>query len=225
MLAELKNKLIVSCQATEDEPLRDSVIIGKLAYSAFIGGASGIRANGVLDIQEIKKRVSLPIIGILKNKYPNSNVFITPTLKEIQELYDEGVEIIAFDATRRNRPDDMDLKTFVMKIKEKFPNQILMGDISTVEEAIFAEKIGIDIVATTLVGYTEESCNNSQLEELEKIVKTVNIPVIAEGNIDTPEKAKKALELGAFAVVVGGAITRPHQITRRFIDVIEAKKN
>ncbi|WP_339010931.1 N-acetylmannosamine-6-phosphate 2-epimerase [Fusobacterium animalis] len=218
ILESIKGKLIVSCQALKDEPLHSSFIMGKMAYAAYLGGAAGIRANTVEDIKEIKKNVSLPIIGIIKKVYGNCNVYITPTIKEVEELVNEGVQIIAIDATKRERPDKKNLKDFIAEIKEKYPNQIIMADISSVDEALYAEKIGFDIVGTTLVGYTDYTKNYKALEELEKVVKAVKVPVIAEGNIDTPLKAKKALEIGAFAVVVGGAITRPQQITKKFVD-------
>ena len=220
-LENIKGKLIVSCQALEDEPLHSSFIMGRMAYAAYVGGAGGIRANTVEDIKEIKKNVSLPIIGIIKKVYDNCNVYITPTIKEVEALVNEGVQIIAIDATKRERPDKKDLKDFINEVKKKYPNQLIMADISSVDEALYAEEIGFDMVGTTLVGYTEYTKNYKALEELEKVIKTVKIPVIAEGNIDTPLKAKNALELGAFAVVVGGAITRPQQITKKFVDEME----
>ena len=222
ILENIKGKLIVSCQALEDEPLHSSFIMGRMAYAAYVGGAGGIRANTVEDIKEIKKNVSLPIIGIIKKVYDNCNVYITPTIREVEALVNEGVQIIAIDATKRERPDKKDLKDFINEVKKKYPNQLIMADISSVDEALYAEEIGFDMVGTTLVGYTEYTKNFKALEELEKVIKTVKIPVIAEGNIDTPLKAKNALELGAFAVVVGGAITRPQQITKKFVD--EMKK-
>jgi thiazole biosynthesis protein thiG len=223
-LENIKGKLIVSCQALEDEPLHSSFIMGRMAYAAYVGGAGGIRANTVEDIKEIKKNVSLPIIGIIKKVYDNCNVYITPTIKEVEALVNEGVQIIAIDATKRERPDKKDLKDFINEVKKKYPNQLIMADISSVDEALYAEEIGFDMVGTTLVGYTEYTKNYKALEELEKVIKTVKIPVIAEGNIDTPLKAKNALELGAFAVVVGGAITRPQQITKKFVDEMEKIK-
>ena len=223
-LENIKGKLIVSCQALEDEPLHSSFIMGRMAYAAYVGGAGGIRANTVEDIKEIKKNVSLPIIGIIKKVYDNCNVYITPTIKEVEALVNEGVQIIAIDATKRERPDKKDLKDFINEVRKKYPNQLIMADISSVDEALYAEEIGFDMVGTTLVGYTEYTKNFKALEELEKVIKTVKIPVIAEGNIDTPLKAKNALELGAFAVVVGGAITRPQQITKKFVDEMEKIK-
>ncbi|GAB3790514.1 N-acetylmannosamine-6-phosphate 2-epimerase [Virgibacillus kimchii] len=212
----MSKKLIVSCQALEDEPLHSSYIMSKMALAAYEGGANGIRANTVADVQAIKKEVNLPIIGIIKQDYDDSEVRITPTIKEVQALYEEGVEIIAFDATDRVRPHHETLETFFHKVKENFPGQTFMADVSNVQEAIQAEKLGVDLVGTTLVGYTADTEGDQPLDSLEAILHAVDIPVIAEGNIDTPNKAKRALELGASAVVVGSAITRPQEITKKF---------
>lgn len=216
ILEMIKSKLVVSCQALEDEPLHDPYIMSKMAYAAKLGGASGIRANSVKDIHAIKKEVDLPIIGIIKRDYTNSNVYITATMKEIDELYQEGVDIIAFDATQQTRPGGQSFQEFFAEVKAKYPNQLFMADISTLEEAIAAEKAGVDIVATTLAGYTPYSEGTVPLELLEQVISHVSVPVIAEGNMDTPEKAKRAIELGAHAVVVGSAITRPKVITEMF---------
>lgn len=219
---QLKGKLIVSCQALEDEPLYSSFIMGKMALAATQAGAGGIRANTISDIKEIKKNTNLPIIGIIKRNYGNCNVYITPTIKEVDELVKEGVDIIAIDSTRRHRPDNVELKCFVKNIKEKYPNQIVMGDISNVDEAVYSEKIGVDIVGTTLCGYTDYTRGDNPLNTLQEVLKAIKIPVIAEGNLDTPEKAKKSIQMGALAVVVGGAITRPKQIAEKFIKAIES---
>lgn len=219
---QIKGKLIVSCQALEDEPLYSSFIMGKMALAATQAGAGGIRANTISDIKEIKKNTNLPIIGIIKRNYGNCNVYITPTIKEVDELVEEGVDIIAIDSTRRQRPDNVELECFVKNIKEKYPNQIVMGDISNVDEAVYSEKIGVDIVSTTLCGYTDYTKGDNPLNTLQEVLKAVKIPVIAEGNLDTPEKAKKSIQIGALAVVVGGAITRPKQIAEKFIKAIES---
>lgn len=169
--------------------------------------------------------MDLPIIGILKRVYNDNPVFITPTMKEIDELVETGCEIIATDATSRVRPDGKTLEEFFKEVKEKYPNNKFMADCSTVEEAIFADKLGFDFIGTTLVGYTEESKNDKIEEEDFKIIKEiigkVSKPVIAEGNIDSPEKARRVLELGSYSVVVGSIITRPQLITKRFVDEIE----
>lgn len=218
ILEKIKGKLIVSCQALEHEPLHSSYIMGRMAYAAFEGGASGIRANTVVDIKEIKKNVDLPIIGIIKHQYGDNPVYITPTMNEIDELTKEGLDIIAIDGTKRERPDGRKLADLFREAREKYPNQLFMADISCVEEAKYCEELGFDIVGTTLVGYTEYTKGRNPLEELKKVVQAVNCMVIGEGNLDTPVKAKHALEVGAFAVVVGGAITRPQQITKKFVD-------
>lgn len=218
---QVKGKLIVSCQALPDEPLHSSYIMGRMAYAAYVGGASGIRANTVADIKEIKTTVDLPIIGIIKHQYGDNNVYITPTMAEIDALVAEGVDVIAIDGTKRERPDGRTLEDLMKEVRAKYPEQLFMADISCAEEAVECERLGFDIVGTTLVGYTEYTKGNDPLTELAKVVAAVKIPVIGEGNLDTPAKAKKALETGAYAVVVGGAITRPQQITRKFVTEME----
>ncbi len=214
----VRGKLIVSCQALEEEPLHSPFIMGKMALAAKDGGASGIRANSVTDIQAIKKEVTLPIIGIIKREFDHSDVRITPTIEEVTALYNEGVDVIAFDATKRLRPDGLTLEQFIKQIKESCPGQEFMADVSTLDEAKRAHELGIDIIATTLVGYTDYTVGHEPLKVLGEIIKSVPARIIAEGNINSPYKAKKALELGAYAVVVGSAITRPQLITKQFIN-------
>lgn len=220
----LRSKLIVSCQALENEPLHSSFIMGRMAKAAYEGGAAGIRANTVEDIVEIKKNVSLPVIGIIKAVYDNSEVYITPTLNEVDHLMEVKPEIIALDATKRMRPDGTYLKEFFEKVKKKYPKQKFMADCSTVEEALLADELGFDFIGTTLVGYTPYSANDkieqNDFEIIRKILKEVHHPVIAEGNIDVPKKAKRVIELGCYSVVVGAAITRPQLITRKFTEAL-----
>lgn len=225
MINDLKGKLIVSCQALPHEPLHSSFIMGRMAVAAKEGGAAGIRANTKEDIIEIKKNVDLPVIGIVKRDYEGSNVYITPTMKEIDELVEANSDIIALDATISKRPDGLKLEEFFKEIKKKYPNQYLMADCSTIEEAIFADKLGFDFIGTTLVGYTEQSkdlkieCND--FEFIKEVLKNVKHNVIAEGNINTPQKARRVLEIGCFSVVVGSIITRPQLITKSFVEEIE----
>ncbi len=219
---KIKNSLIVSCQALEYEPLYSSYIMSKMALAAKQGGAVGIRANSIKDIQAIKEEVDLPIIGIIKKDFDDSKVMITPTLSEIDKLYQEGVDIIAFDATERLRPNGQTFEQFIKEVKNKYPKQQFMADVSNLEEARTAYESGIDLIATTLVGYTDYTEGNDPLEELKTIVEGVPTRIIAEGNISTPKKAKRALNLGAYAVVVGSAITRPKQITEGFIKTIQS---
>lgn len=212
-MEKIHNNLIVSCQALEGEPLHSSFIMSKMALAAQMGGAKGIRANSVEDIHAIKKEVDLPIIGIIKKDYVGTDVYITPTMKEVDALVEEGVDIIAMDATIQSRLNDLSLDDFFKAVKEKYPHQLFMADCSTVEEAIHADELGFDFIGTTLVGYTPQSQNlkieNNDFEIIKEIVKHVKHPVIGEGNIDTPEKVKRVLELGCYSVVVGSIITRP----------------
>ena len=185
----------------------------------------GIRANTREDIEEIKKNVDLPVIGIVKRDYPDSKVYITPTMKEIDELMEVKPEIIAVDATISLRPGNVTLDEFYHQIREKYPEQMLMADCSTVEEALHADELGFDFIGTTLVGYTEQSkdmkIEQNDFELIKKIVKNVKHNVIAEGNINTPEKVKRVMQLGVFSIVVGSAITRPQLITKSFVEEME----
>ena len=220
----IQGGLIVSCQALEHEPLHSSFIMGRLAIAAKQGGAIGIRANTAADVKEIKQQVDLPVIGIVKRNYGTNPVFITPTIQEVDELAAVGAEIIAVDATVRARPDGKTLEAFVKEIRSKYPDVLLMADISSTEEAINAEKLGFDLISTTLVGYTEETSHMKLYDEdfavLKEIIASVHTPVVAEGNVMTPEMAARCLEVGVYCVVVGGAITRPQQITERFAAAI-----
>jgi N-acylglucosamine-6-phosphate 2-epimerase len=227
MIEQLRSQLIVSCQALPDEPLHGSVIMARMAVAAKEGGASGIRANGIEDIQAIQAVIDLPIIGIIKREYDGSDVYITPTLEEVDALVSAGVNLIALDATQRQRPDGSTIATFFPLVREKYPNQRFMADCATLEDAVRAEQLGFDVVAPTLYGYTAETAGKKVYENdfqfLREMVQIVSIPVIAEGNVITPEHARRVLELGAHAVVVGGAITRPQQIAKRFVEGISQK--
>lgn len=219
----IRGQLIVSCQALPEEPLHSSFIMSKMAYAAMLGGAKGIRANSVEDIREIKEMVDLPIIGIIKEVYEGSNVFITPTNKEIELLNQEGVAIIALDATKRIRPDGKTISEVFPEIRETYKEQIFMADCSTYEEAKEAYELGFDCLGTTLSGYTEYT-KHHQLPDLalmERLVQDFPIPVIAEGGIWSPEELKRVFNLGVHSAVVGTAITRPMEITKKFIDAIK----
>ena len=221
----LKGKLIVSCQALPHEPLHSSFIMGRMALAAKEGGAAGIRANTKEDIAEIQAQVDLPIIGIVKRDYEDSKVYITPTMKEINELMEVRPDIIALDATHSLRPGGRTLDEFYREIRNSYPEQLLMADCSTVEEALFADQLGFDFIGTTLVGYTDQSkslkIESNDFEIIRQIVAKVKHRVIAEGNINTPEKARRVIELGAFSVVVGSIITRPQLITKSFAEALD----
>ena len=222
----LKGKLIVSCQALPQEPLHSSFIMGRMARAAKEGGAAGIRANTKEDIKEIQEVTGLPVIGIVKRDYPDSAVYITPTMKEIEELMEVKPEIIAIDATGALRPGNVTLADFFHQIKEKYPEQKLMADCSTIEEALFADELGFDFIGTTMVGYTPQSkglkIEENDFEILRTILKKVKHPVIAEGNVNSPEKAKRVIELGSYAVVVGSSITRPQLITKGYAEAVNS---
>ncbi len=223
-IKSLKGQLIVSCQALPDEPMHSSFVMGRFALAAFEGGAKGIRANTKEDIAEIRKNVDLPIIGIVKRDYEDSPIYITTTMREVDELMEVKPEIIAMDATARLRPGGVTIDEFFKEVKEKYPDQLYMADCATVEEALHADELGFDFVGTTMVGYTEESkglhIEENDFEIIRKILEKAKHKVIAEGNIDTPEKLVRVTQLGVYATVVGSIITRPMLITKRFTDAL-----
>lgn len=221
MLDKVKGRLIVSCQALENEPLHSPFIMGRMAKAAMEGGAVGIRAQGVEDIIEIKKVTGLPVIGIIKRNYEDSDIYITPTKKEVDELLTTGCEMIALDATNRVRPNNEDLKEIIKYIKEN--GVLVMADISNYDEAVKAQEYGVDCVSTTLSGYTPytETLEGPDFVLMERLVKDLEIPVIAEGKVNTPQDLKKVFELGVHSSVVGSAITRPQLITEKFVKAIE----
>lgn len=221
MLEKLRGKLIVSCQALPEEPLHSSFIMGRMALAAKQGGAAGIRAQSVEDINEISKVVDLPIIGIIKKVYPDSPIHITASRKEVEDLLTTKCEIIALDATPRPRPNGDKLEDLLKLIHDN--GRLAMADCSTYKECIEADKMGFDIVSTTLFGYTPYSVKlvGPDFETTKKIVENVNAFVIAEGKINTPEDLKKVYEYCKVdSAVVGTAITRPQDITKTFTRVL-----
>lgn len=221
---KVRKGLIVSCQALETEPLHSSFIMSRMARAAKESGAVGIRANSIVDIQAIQDEVDLPIIGIIKKVYEGSDVFITPTVKEVRAVCATGAEVVAMDATKRKRPNNEQLIEIVSTIREEFPETLLMADTATLEDVAYAEEIGFDFIGTTLYGYTDETKGgniaDNDFEHLKAVLNQTKLPVVVEGKIDTPVKAKTVLELGGFSVVCGGAITRPQEITKKFVDEI-----
>lgn len=226
VIEKLKGGLIVSCQALDDEPLHSPIIMAKMAYAAKLGGAAGIRANSYKDIVKIKKNVDLPVLGIVKRDYDDSEIYITPTIREIDELVAAGTDIIALDATNRLRPGGKTLEEFIKEIRSAYKDILIMGDVSDYKEGIRAYELGFDLVSTTMSGYTPYSrdAESPDFELIERLAGSVAIPVIAEGKIWVREEAVQALKVGAYAVVVGTAITRPMEITKRFVEAIGGRQ-
>ena len=226
ILNKIKGGLIVSCQALKTEPLYDSYIMSKMAWAAYLGGAVGIRANTVVDIKAIKEKVDLPVIGIIKEEYPDSDVYITPTMKEIDALVEIKCEIIAIDATRRVRPNGVELKDFFTEVRAKYPNQLFMADTSCFEEGELAEGLGFDLIGTTMAGYTPYTKGRAlpDLELIREYRKRLSTPIIAEGGIWSPDDLVNVYKAGAFSAVCGTAITRPMDITKRFVKALEREE-
>lgn len=220
IIEKLKGKVIVSSQAMPDEPFYDEKCMIAMMQSVINGGAAGLRVAGARDVRNAKK-FGVPVIGLTKPEKLPQNwknvVYITPTLKEVRELIDANADIIAFDGTQRER-ENCNLENIIEEIHNA--EKLAMADISTLQEGINADKLGADIISTTLSGYTNESGEKSDMPDFElltELVKVTKKPVILEGRIWAPEEVKKAFALGAHSVVIGSAITRPQLITRRFI--------
>ncbi|ETT49550.1 MULTISPECIES: N-acetylmannosamine-6-phosphate 2-epimerase [Paenibacillus] len=211
--------LIVSCQALEHEPLHGGDTMAKMARAAVQSGAIGIRTNGVPDIVAIKKEVNVPVIGLIKREIPGSAIFITPTLDEVKAIVSAKAEIIALDVT--NREERLESVKPLIEYAH-LRGVLVMADISTFEEGLAAEKLGVDFIGTTLSGYTPYSTQQEgpDLVLIQQLSGSVNIPVVAEGRIWTPEDAAKAKNAGASYVVVGSAITRPQLITSRYVKAV-----
>lgn len=225
ILSAIKGSIIVSCQALPDEPLycEEMSLMPFMAEAAKRAGSKAIRTSSVRDVIAIKAKTGLPVIGLIKIKYEGFETYITPTMKEVEELVAAGSDIIALDCTFSKRGDNKTINEFIAEIKAKYPEIILMADISTFEEGVNAYNCGVDIVGTTMSGYTPQSekTEGPNFLLVEKLTKALTIPVIAEGKVHYPEQAKKMLEIGAHAVVVGGAITRPLEIAQRFFGAIK----
>jgi N-acylglucosamine-6-phosphate 2-epimerase len=205
----------------EDEPLFGSEIMARMAVAAELGGAVGIRANSPVDISAIRTATSLPIIGLWKVNVASFDVYITPRLSEAIAVSQAGADIIAIDATNRPHPDG-ETSEYIGKIRDTAGKPVL-ADVSTYAEAIAAQEAGADFISTTMSGYTRYSAQGPgpDIALIRALSSVLKVPLIAEGRISSPEEARAAMDAGAFAVVVGGAITRPQQITKRFFKALK----
>ena len=220
-LDAIHGQMIISCQAVEDEPLyvEEKSIMYLMARAAKQAGTPAIRTSSIRDVVAIKEETELPVIGLVKIQYPGYEEYITPTMKEVDDLTAAGADVVALDCTLRKRGDGTTVNEFIAQIKEKYPDIILMADISNYEEGINAWKCGVDIVGTTMSGYTAYTVSGTDepdYELMERLARDTDIPVIGEGRIHYPEQAVRALQTGVWAIVVGGAITRPLEIALRF---------
>jgi N-acylglucosamine-6-phosphate 2-epimerase len=218
IVASLAGGVIVSCQANPEDPLHGPRFMAAMARAAVIGGAVAIRANGPDDIAAIRKVVSVPIIGIWKVDVPGFDVRITPTIEQARAAAGAGASIIALDATDRPHPGVASIAELIDEVRAETGLPV-MADVSSVAEGLAAELAGAELVATTLSGYVEgePQTGSPDLALVERLAPLLHVPLIAEGRISTPDEAAQAIELGAFAVVVGHAVTRPEWITERFV--------
>ncbi len=227
LFEQMKGKVIVSCQAVPGEPLyvEEKSIMYLMARAAKQAGTPVIRTSSIRDVTAIKEETGLPVIGLIKVQYDGFESYITPTMKEVDALVEAGSDVIALDCTKQKRGDGKSISEFITEVRRKYPDEILMADISTYEEGVNAWKLGVDIVGTTMSGYTPYSpkLDGPDYELVKKLSSTVDIPVIGEGRVHSPEQAVEMLNAGAFAVVVGGAITRPLEIAQRFIKAVEGR--
>lgn len=224
----MKGTIIISCQATPGEPMyvKEHSIMYLMARAAKEAGAKMIRTSSQRDILAIKEETGLPVIGLIKREYPGYTGRITMTMREVDECMEAMADIVSIDCTDTERGDGLTAPEFLKKVKEKYPNIIIMADCATLEEAISAHKAGADLVGSTMNGYTAATAHckgEPNYELIKQMVAALPCPVIAEGRVHTPEQAKKMLEIGAWAVVVGGAITRPLEIANRFMAAIKAQ--
>src|SRR5271154_2069479 len=220
--ASLRGTLIVSCQAPPGDPLDHTDTLRRVAISAVRGGAGGLRANGIENIEAFRQETRVPIIGIQKRKI-DGEISITPDFTAAESISSAGADIIALDCTTNRSPAAEPWPELIGRIHEEIRKPVL-ADIASFEDALAAQAAAADAVATTLYGFTPETAQFRSVnwEMVERLVERLRIPLIVEGHISQPEEVRRALDLGAYAVVVGSAITRPEAITARFVKAIHA---
>jgi N-acylglucosamine-6-phosphate 2-epimerase len=218
ILDRIKNGLVVSCQAPPGDPLHGPAFMTAMARAAVAAGAAGIRANGVDDVRAIRATTDVPLIGLWKDG--SSGVYITPTARHALAVAEAGADIVAADGTLRPRPDGRAFADTVRTVHEA--GALVMADVATIEDGVAAEQAGADLVSTTLSGYTDGAVTAEEpdLALVAGLAVRLQIPVVAEGRIRTPSEAAQAVSAGAFAVVVGTAITAPSWIAARFVEAL-----
>lgn len=222
VLNQIHRGLVVSCQARKGWAMYGSDIMAAFADAAKRGGAVGIRATEPENIQAIRNRVDLPIIGIYKQWYTGYDVYITPTLASAKAVAEAGAKIVAVDGTKRIRPQGESLTAIVSEMHQLYPDVMIMADVDSVISAQYAIDCGVDLVSSTLAGYTDETKGNSVFQpKLVHEMAQLGVPVIAEGHIHTHEELQSAYTAGAYSVVIGTAITRPEIITQGFVEALE----
>ncbi|MFV4913818.1 N-acetylmannosamine-6-phosphate 2-epimerase [Microbacterium lacticum] len=220
LLDTLRDGLIVSCQSYPGEPMRDPRTMAQIARAAVVGGAAGVRLQGLDDIRAASD-VGVPVVGLWKDG--DDDVFITPTLAHARAVAEAGAHIVAIDGTRRARPDGFTLAETIAELKATH-DVLVMADCGSLDDAIAAEAAGADILGTTLSGYTGERRKTAgpDIDLIAAVVDACSRPVVAEGRIHTPADARRAKDAGAFAVCVGTAITHPSTLTSWFVQALDA---
>lgn len=227
LLRQLKGGIIVSCQSEGDDPFNaDPEYMALFAKAAEMGGAIGIRTQGIEKLKAIKRVTEMPVIGLLKSQFPDGTVRITGSFEEVEQLMEAGSDIIAIDGTFRER-QGLTGPAFIKETKKRF-GCLVLADIATYDEAKACEEAGADCISTTLNGYTPDTLqfhNGPNYDVLKACVDGLTVPVFAEGRYNTPVEAGKAIKLGAYAVISGTAITRPRVITQWFVREIKKVNN
>lgn len=224
VIRNLSGGIIVSCQAEDGNPLADTAIMSRMAQAAEKGGAVGIRTNGPAYVAAIRQRVSVPVIGLYKREYEDSDVYITPTWREAQQIIAAGAHIVALDSTKRPRPYGESLPDIIHRIHQA--GCLVMADVSTYEEGVYAERCGADLVATTLSGYTDYSTQRVEpdVDLVFRLAESLSCPVVAEGRYFELRDVQRAKQHGAYAIVIGTAITNPWKTTKRFVEVLQHRE-
>lgn len=218
-LNDLRGRLIVSVQAYPGEPMRTPDTMCRVAQAVVAGGAAAIRCQGLADVRLVAASVEVPVVGLWKDGH--DGVFITPTLEHALAVVDAGADVVAIDGTRRERPDGRSLAETVAAIHARTA-AVVMADCGSLDDGIAAADAGVDLVGTTLAGYTAEhpKTDGPDLALVHDLANRLPVPVIAEGRVHSPSQARATLDAGAFAVVVGTAITHPTTITSWFVEAL-----